>query len=309
MCLSFFITFIADMMYPTPVVSVRRNHSLYFYLTFMLTVRGDVAVTTKFEFESLVGGPGFPRSPWRSEASGLSSMHMFKGDEIELTLCLVDQSVFEISGLVYSNDGKSDTMTFEVDGKFFASFETVETSHGWGKYWNEFKTSGKLGPSVVLQRGSHTIGINVMSSDYYGTELDVIYVNADVKNESDVSWCETKLIKSTNPSARAQEIDSTTKEVQQVTNFEYTRVSLKTRAPNTFSETITFATLKQDNIVSRLSEKTTSKTGEEPRKTGDKNRNSSKRINYHNSANIVVDLNGEAKKTLNFLNKLSSFLA
>lgn len=171
-------------------------------------INGFMTVSTKFEFENLAGGPGMPRSPWRSGASGVSSLHMFEGDTINITLCLSETTEIVIDELVYSNDGESDIININIDDIYFPWFKTEETDGGWGKYWNIFKSSGILGEPVILNKGSHTIGVTIESADYYGVEFDVIKVSAEVENESQIMWCETKLIKSPTPSIRAQEIDS-----------------------------------------------------------------------------------------------------
>ncbi|KAH3869894.1 hypothetical protein DPMN_033068 [Dreissena polymorpha] len=154
-----------------------------------------------YEFENVIGGAGSARTPWRSAASGKSSLRMFKGDQIQLSLCADVERTLSIYGLIYSNDGESDAIDVSVidsTGVFFPyeTEVTEETSGGWGMFRNSFISSVPF-PATPLLLTPHTntkTMLTVNEADCNGSEFDALDVtlSADVANET--LWCDAKLI-------------------------------------------------------------------------------------------------------------------
>ncbi|KAH3746780.1 hypothetical protein DPMN_181196 [Dreissena polymorpha] len=158
-------------------------------------------VKKRFEFENVIGGAGSARTPWRSAASGISSLHMFKGDQIQLTLCADVAMTLSIDGLIYSNDGESDTIDVSVKystGVFFpyGTVFTEETSGGGGKFWNSFKSSVPFPatPLFLTPCTNTTLRLTVNVADCYGSEFDALDVTLSTNVANETLWCDAKLI-------------------------------------------------------------------------------------------------------------------
>ncbi|XP_052782686.1 uncharacterized protein LOC128218947 [Mya arenaria] len=165
-----------------------------------------------YEFEETVGGPGRVRSPWRSGASGSSSLHLFHGDKLSVSICLPEPATLTIIGISYSNDGVSDVMDISLDGEHLGIVQTGSELGGWGKYWNKFKHYGHIGLTKRIDSGKHTMDILLVKSDCYGTEIDVFKISLDVKvTHTDKLWCGSELVGSKNPTPCAVAVDNRVK--------------------------------------------------------------------------------------------------
>ena len=167
---------------------------------------------TRFEFEDTVGGPGFARSPWRSNASNASSLRMFEGDSVQLNLCVTDTLMLNLTEFLYSNDGPSDMINFRLDnGQIVDTVTTKETVDGFGKHWDLFKSHIFSDIGAKLESGNYSLEIQVQQSDCYGTEFDALDFLTDIAVTNKSFFCGSKLIRSANPSSCALTIDATTK--------------------------------------------------------------------------------------------------
>ena len=162
-------------------------------------------VTKTFPFENVVGGPGKSRSPWRSNALGSASLHVFKGDTINIDICLSGPTEIALDDIVYSNDGKKDILRVSVDNdKIVETIVTAGNDLGWGKLWNDHKSTGPIAQPTKLAAGRHTLSISVEDADCYGTELDTLFFSLDVDIADSSLWCGSELIHSTKPSPCAK---------------------------------------------------------------------------------------------------------
>lgn len=138
---------------------------------------------------------------WRSEASGLKSLHvdnsMGKVISVKLELCLKTENktkkdvTVSIKNLRYSNDGESDQLHFEIDKEHFADFMTTgdsERGHGWNKYRN----SGTIGSPVHLKPGRRELVITIKTDDY-GAELDYILMKFENQDPAEEVFCKSSI--------------------------------------------------------------------------------------------------------------------
>ena len=163
-------------------------------------------VVSKFEMEYVTGGPGRVRSPWRSRASGFSALHAFRGDRVLLGLCVQEPTLVEIVGVVFSNDGDRDVVTFSVNGKRIGTLKTLERHGGFGDLWDDFEESEQVGSPFELAPGVHGLEVYVEDSDCHGIELDYISFVLDSVNIENIHnmardslWCKKDFILSPEP--------------------------------------------------------------------------------------------------------------
>ncbi|XP_052781122.1 uncharacterized protein LOC128217782 [Mya arenaria] len=162
----------------------------------------------RFEFENILVGKGTRRIPWRSEASKLASLHMFKGDVIVVNLCLPEATSVTINDLIYSNDGESDRLEVFLDNANIGIVNTEANNGGFGYFWDIFKSSGQVAVSQELFAGNHTLAIFVQEADCYGSEFDALDISLNVNVNEEQLWCGFELIYAENPTPCAVKIDS-----------------------------------------------------------------------------------------------------
>lgn len=174
-----------------------------------LFISSAYASTVKtFELENIIGGPGFPRTHWRSGASKSSSLRVFQGDKVIINLCLLEPTTVSVSGLQYSNDGGSDQIDFWVNNVFVGYVTTLVNADVLGNNWNQFRPNGPVGIGVKLSAGKHTLVIAVDKSDCYGVELDSINMAVDTDVVDELFWCDSQLLYAPDPTKCASELDS-----------------------------------------------------------------------------------------------------
>lgn len=116
----------------------------------------------------------------RLNATGEESINFNQGQFIHVYFCLRADSEVAVDNIRYSNDGGSDMFEVSIDGVLLGNVVTSETSQG-GMLWNNFLSSGQLGPSLKLSSGYHVITINFTSTDFYGVEIDSVVVRVEDK--------------------------------------------------------------------------------------------------------------------------------
>ncbi|XP_052785706.1 serine-rich adhesin for platelets-like [Mya arenaria] len=171
----------------------------------MCIVKGQFV--KRFEFESVLEGKGTRRIPWRSGASNLASLHMFKGDIIAVNLCLPEATSVTIHDLIYSNDGESDRLEVFLDNVNTGIVNTEANSGGFGRFWDNFKSSGQVALSQKLSPGNHTLAISVTEGDCYGSEFDALEISLSVNVSEQQLWCYSELQYADKPTACAENID------------------------------------------------------------------------------------------------------
>ena len=112
---------------------------------------------------------------FRSNASGLKTIHLFKGDMLNLEYCLTSESLVQLKDIKYSNDGGSDLLRVTIDNIAVGEYTTI-ASRDQGKGWNKFRSLQNLTFSKVLFQGRHRISVKVIDSDSFGVEIDMVYL-------------------------------------------------------------------------------------------------------------------------------------
>ena len=111
----------------------------------------------------------------RGNASGQRTVWLQSGYIRNLQINATTDGIYQIN-YRYSNDGGTDTLQVLLDGKLLGSFNTQDTRPAGGvpgSGWNNFMVSS-LGQLVNITPGKHTITLKVISSDYYGVEIDYV---------------------------------------------------------------------------------------------------------------------------------------
>lgn len=136
---------------------------------------------------------------FRSAASNGSTFHVTADDyerRFKATLCVQgsgDNKVkIQVISLMYSNDGPSDTISLQVDGKNIGTAKTDEVYNG-GNEWNVFKDSGPIGEAVTLDNGNHTLSMKV-KSDQWGAEFDTITLRVHNQDPDARIICKTEIV-------------------------------------------------------------------------------------------------------------------
>ena len=129
------------------------------------------------------------RTVQRGAASGQLTVQLRQGQYIENAIparCIC--STVEVVNVIYTNDGRSDTLTVSVDGRPVGTFHTLSRSGG-GHLWNVPRSSGRIGRSVMLGHGTHRLRITATRTDRYRVEIDRVIL----KIRCDSSWsCRTR---------------------------------------------------------------------------------------------------------------------
>ncbi|XP_052785695.1 uncharacterized protein LOC128221220 [Mya arenaria] len=216
----------------------------------------------RFEFENVLSGKGTRRIPWRSGASNLASLHMFKGDIIVVNLCLPEATSVTVNDLIYSNDGESDRLEVFLDNASIGIVNTEANSGGFGRFWDIFKSSGQVAVSQELVPGKHNLSISIPSADCYGSEFDALEISLNVNVSEEQVWCDFELIYAKNPTPCAVEIDSplttTTYTPPTVLNSQSTLEQTSSERTTSAQTTSAQTTSDRTTIPPTSSEKTTS---------------------------------------------------
>ena len=92
-------------------------------------------------------------------------------------MCVCQSTVsplVQVLNVLYSNDGRNETVAVVVDESFLGTF-TSRAQSDWGRLWNVFVASPPLARSLALPSGWHTLRVGVLlPSD--GVELDSVHV-------------------------------------------------------------------------------------------------------------------------------------
>jgi len=114
----------------------------------------------------------------RSRASGQRTVRLRQGQYVENSFTARCSCSVTVTNVIYTNDGGSDTITLSLDGRAVGTFHTRSQSNR-GKLWNVPQHSGKVGGSVVLGRGIHTVRIEATRTDRYLVEIDRVILTGD----------------------------------------------------------------------------------------------------------------------------------
>lgn len=152
-----------------------------------------------FEFENSLKESQESFRAWRSEASRQKTLRIVDYNRtytVELDLCLdpyydEQNTTIFVNDIVYSNDGPSDTVYVRINKENIGNFTTLERWRN-GYKWNVFRNSGRIGPSLTLPKGVHTLEIEV-ETDKWGVELDRIEINAENQNPLSNMFCNATL--------------------------------------------------------------------------------------------------------------------
>ena len=127
------------------------------------------------------------RISFRSNDPSQIVPHLLQDDQVTIEFKTNSKTNFSIDSVTFANDGASDQITVTLDGEKLGSFNTHSYSN-WGKYWNTFYNSSRIGNWTVVPPGDHTISLHVTASgDCYGVELGTLYASIDVHVE-DKFW-------------------------------------------------------------------------------------------------------------------------
>ncbi len=116
----------------------------------------------------------------RGNASGQESVLLHDGDSRSMSFDLEEPGTLDFV-VRYSNDGSPDWIQVKLDTTPVGLFTTQNTrppGGAPGSGWDVFFSSGPIG-SVSIPAGSHTVEVEVLQSDQYGVEIDL--VNLDPK--------------------------------------------------------------------------------------------------------------------------------
>lgn len=94
---------------------------------------------------------------FQSHANGELSVRVASnGQDIWFNVTPQSQCSLQVTNLVYSNDGGSDTLSIYVDSNRIGAFSTHE-EYGEGNLWNVFENSGAVGNSQTIIPGHHRL--------------------------------------------------------------------------------------------------------------------------------------------------------
>ena len=158
-------------------------------VTVMLVSIGSCKQLTQYEIENVFIKTEPGRISKRAGASGGHSVYMKQGDSVEIKICPKELVGINIDEVFYSNDGWFDQVDIHVDGQYVDSFWSDSNVGGYGNFWNIFKSSGKVGPKIMLSSGYHTIELYVVFADMWGIELDRIVLKTDSAVDENTFWC------------------------------------------------------------------------------------------------------------------------
>lgn len=134
------------------------------------------AMVVSLESES---GEFTGRARPRSNASNETTVLLRRDDTIRNYFSTATFCTIQVANVSYSNDGRSDTVTLNVDGVSVGSF----TSRAWtnqGLFWNIILGSGPMGSMVRLGPGDHLIE----------TKATVVHGGVEIDRIMLYSWCE-----------------------------------------------------------------------------------------------------------------------
>ncbi|KAL3877146.1 hypothetical protein ACJMK2_034895 [Sinanodonta woodiana] len=109
----------------------------------------------------------------RAGASDKRTIWLHEGEELSIDFTLPHESFVDVKDVRYSNDGGHDRIKITLDGEMLGEFWT-DMEYGWGTIWNEFESSGKIGETVLVNPGRHTLSLRIDKADEYGVEIDYI---------------------------------------------------------------------------------------------------------------------------------------
>ncbi|XP_046382178.2 uncharacterized protein LOC124153082 [Haliotis rufescens] len=191
-----------------------------------------LGVSVTLEAEAFAGKLDENRTIYRSNAGNVRNVLLFMGESIDMTFCLGSDDNVLIENLYYSNDGTEDVFSLELDGKLIGSV-TGYDSTDFGNNWNSISASGKVGETIDLASGEHTLRVFVEAQDEskddgYGVELDRIVL--DVAYNSDLSCPESTSANTDSPTTVTEETSTTYLKESSTTNAEDTTEAETTTA-------------------------------------------------------------------------------
>ena len=110
---------------------------------------------------------------YRSRASFLETVHLYKGSNLTFDICLMSKTALYVRNVVYSNDGLGDKIAIYVDNLKMGDFDIIPfKARGMG--WNTFGSSGSFPTMAVLSEGRYKVILTVVSADKHGVEIDLL---------------------------------------------------------------------------------------------------------------------------------------
>lgn len=114
----------------------------------------------------------------RSAASYGKTVRFFEvGQSVLWHFYIQTSCSIDVLNVIYSNDGPSDNLTVYINDRYIGSFQSVEHSKE-GVYWNKLVQSGLIGKPIILNKGNHTLSLNISLVDIYGFETDEVILGA-----------------------------------------------------------------------------------------------------------------------------------
>jgi len=160
-----------------------------------LSVVFTVTTTWTFEFEDFALGNPSVQTRWRSNASNNKTLYVTKDIGVAtFNLCVFKTGASDVklnvSDIVYSNDGPTDSITLTYNGELLDTFMTEEV-HDWGNRWNMFQHTGPAGDviNVTYQHGTHELVIDIYPTEY-GVELDKLVIIAENQHPQRHLFCD-----------------------------------------------------------------------------------------------------------------------
>ena len=142
---------------------------------------------------------------WRSQATNLKTLYIVDPGQdrhftINIRLCISPASPsksvdVQVTNIRYSNDGSSDMLYVQIDGRQVGTRLTYAKS-SWGHGWNVFRDTMKIGDPFSLSKGEHILSLQA-KTDRWGVEFDRIVINSENQNEHLDLICGWELSKST----------------------------------------------------------------------------------------------------------------
>ena len=126
---------------------------------------------------------------YRHSASQEKTVSMLENDILSLPFCLRRRTYVGVSNIIYTNDGKPNTVRMTLDSTPVGDWTSHNLSDS-GHLWNTMFLTGNVGMPVELTSGPHRLFLHVLPSttsnerDLYGLEIDAVYLAVD---DNDIS--------------------------------------------------------------------------------------------------------------------------
>ena len=182
-------------------VYIKMNSSLTVIVVLLLQSTAIVSKTCQWSDEAEHGNTN-GEIIHRGGASNKQTVRLNTGQYISWGFVTDSSCRLQVSNVVYTNDGVSDTITVYVDSQGVGSFNTSESNHGYS--WSESVSSGPIGDEIQLSSGDHTIKLVAIAEvDEYSVEIDIITLRMSCELSDSEGSC-PKLDDANEPWTRGQ---------------------------------------------------------------------------------------------------------